>query len=116
MVNHREAFWNQLTGANTNTIKGNWIRDRSHRQLKGTKLWMYRSYFMEYSYRQIFHEEKLKKKLGRCLDHIRDVYNTYSDCHFVERLKLMKGDIRMPHEPQAILLKSKTNESDTSNF
>ncbi|KII64033.1 hypothetical protein RF11_14659 [Thelohanellus kitauei] len=88
VVVHDENFVDPNTGAHTNTIEGNWHHVRSHMPITGTRRWLYKSYFLEYVYRQQFHGGTFNTQFGLFLEHVREVYNPYIDVPFFNRINL----------------------------
>ncbi|KAF0986501.1 hypothetical protein HZS_577 [Henneguya salminicola] len=95
VVVHQTNFVDPTTGAHTNTIEGNWHHVRSHMPITGTRKWLYKSYILEYVYRQQFHGGIFNTPFGKFLFHISEIYNPY-----LSRLNLVQDDLLFLPENQ----------------
>ena len=75
IVNHSRHFKDPITGAHTNTIEGSWMHLRKALPKHGTTKGQYGSYFLEWIYRKRY----ANQTFGNFLEHIRKVYNPYSN-------------------------------------
>lgn len=74
-------------------MEGGWRHIRSHMPKTGTRKWLYKSYLLEYIYRQQFHGQTFEENFGRFLCDIRTIYNPYLEGRFIDRLNIISDEL-----------------------